>query len=169
MGIYAMSEIALKTAIARREKLLREIEKLDAFIELYHELTEETHGGSAPDLLATAPDGSKIAVQVKSYQRDVPRIKPRNLPPVVREILVANGRPMTRTQIIEALKGKGITMPAQDEARYLGTILWRFRNDFINIDGEGYWPRDVSCDAVAYDARDLKNVVSTDHFPPNDL
>jgi len=57
---------------------------------------------------------------------------------------------MTRTELLEALKESGVQLAGSDEARYLGTIMWRLRDEFINIEGHGYWPRDIPCEAVGY-------------------
>jgi len=36
---------------------------------------------------------------------------------------------------------RGIEIPSTDKQRYLGTILWRHRDRFVNIEGKGYWLR----------------------------
>jgi hypothetical protein len=145
-----MSETALQNALARRERLLQELERLDAFIELYHELSRNRSADNGVDIVVSTGDGRRAYVQAKSYQRVMHRVRPKSLAPIVREILVERGRPMTRTQLTEALKARGLNMPSADEARYLGTVLWRHRDEFVNIDGEGYWPRDLLCVEVGY-------------------
>jgi hypothetical protein len=146
-----MSETALQNALARRAALLQELEKLDSFIELYHELSR---GSDMDKSSEPAPSGMTLGPSLitsgRVFVAGHTRVRPRSLAPMVREILLEQGRPMTRTQITEALRAKNITMPSPDEARYLGTILWRFRDEFINIEGEGYWPRDIPCQAVEY-------------------
>ena len=105
-----MSEIALQNALARRERLLRELEKLDAFIHLYHELNEPSPSGKPS--VAIGQHG-KVHVHIDPQEPTSPRIRPRHLPPIVREILLENKRPMTRFQLIEALKKRKLQCPRQ--------------------------------------------------------
>ena len=57
---------------------------------------------------------------------------------LIREV----GRPMTRGEIVDAFAKRDIEIPAKDPARYLGTIAWRNKRIFVNIEGRGYWLRD---------------------------
>ena len=57
------------------------------------------------------------------------------------EEILAQGRPMTRSELVTALERRGVEMVAKDRAKNLGTILWRFSNRFENLPGEGYWPK----------------------------
>lgn len=33
-------------------------------------------------------------------------------------------------------------MESKDKPRYVGTILWRLSEQFVNLEGKGYWLRD---------------------------
>lgn len=48
---------------------------------------------------------------------------------------------MTRGALADALQSDGISIPSEDKARYLGTILWRKSAIFENLEGKGYWLR----------------------------
>jgi hypothetical protein len=52
------------------------------------------------------------------------------------------GRPMTRGEIVSAFERRDVDIPAKDKARYLGTIAWRHKGTFVNIEGRGYWLKD---------------------------
>ena len=56
---------------------------------------------------------------------------------VIRE----RGEPLTRGQIVEALEMRDVVIPAVDKSRYIGTLAWRHKSIFVNIDGRGYWLR----------------------------
>ncbi len=38
---------------------------------------------------------------------------------------------------------RGIPLAGKDKSKNLGTILWRFSDRFLNILGQGYWPKDA--------------------------
>ena len=68
----------------------------------------------------------------------------RNLPKTrmaneVSLLLRDRQKPMTRTEIAEALELKGIPVAGVDPSKAIGTILWRMRDEFVNLPGWGYW------------------------------
>ena len=70
---------------------------------------------------------------------------------LMRDTLIKRGRPLACGQLFEALKEDGVFVGGQDPIKILGTIIWRLRNRFTNIEGHGYWPRDVACPAVGFE------------------
>lgn len=50
---------------------------------------------------------------------------------------------MSRGEIVDALERRDVEIPAQDKARYIGTLAWRNKGTFVNIEGRGYWLRDA--------------------------
>ena len=38
-------------------------------------------------------------------------------------------------------EARDVEIPATDKARYVGTIMWRNKSKFLNIEGRGYWLR----------------------------
>src|SRR3954447_7273819 len=63
--------------------------------------------------------------------------------PLAYEVLLEHGRPMTRNELVGAIEARGFPLAGKNKSKNLGTILWRFRNRFDNIEGRGYWPKDV--------------------------
>jgi len=59
------------------------------------------------------------------------------------EVLKAAGRPMSRSQLYEALKDQGVVINAKDVLNTMGTMLFRMKDVVINIPGVGYWPAGV--------------------------
>jgi hypothetical protein len=49
------------------------------------------------------------------------------------------GHPLTRGEIVKAFEARDVEIPAKDPARYLGTIAWRHKGMFKNVEGLGYW------------------------------
>ncbi len=60
---------------------------------------------------------------------------------LVERIMRESGHPLTRGDIVEMLSARDVEMPGQDKARYVGTIMWRNKAKFVNIEGRGYWLR----------------------------
>ncbi|TPL94768.1 hypothetical protein [Mesorhizobium sp. B2-3-10] len=93
-----------------------------------------------------------VATTPPSKRADRPT---RNLPksrmePVVRALIAEQQKPMTRTQIAEALELKGIPVAGADPNKAIGTILWRMRDKFVNLLGWGYWPIEEDFAPAAY-------------------
>jgi DNA-binding transcriptional regulator YiaG len=75
-------------------------------------------------------------------------------------ILRDNGRPMTRGELADELQIRRVYLPGKDNesrARYVGTILWRNRDRFENIEGKGYWLRDVPIPETEAEKRELRS------------
>ena len=51
------------------------------------------------------------------------------------------GHPLTRGEIAERFALRDVALPGEDKPRYIGTIMWRNKAKFINIEGRGYWLR----------------------------
>jgi len=74
-----------------------------------------------------------------------------------RRILIENGRPMKRGQLVKKFRSYGLRVGGSDEVkemRNFGVKIWKARDRFVNIPGEGYWPRDVACHPVDYQPGD---------------
>ena len=54
-------------------------------------------------------------------------------------ILQAN-HPMDRNELLNALTAKGVAVPSDDPAKFIGRVLWRSKL-FVN-EGDGYWLAD---------------------------
>lgn len=57
---------------------------------------------------------------------------------VVRDIIVANGHPMSRRQILEAFHRRQIHIGGSDEHKNISTKLWKAREHFVKLGG-AYW------------------------------
>jgi hypothetical protein len=136
-----MSNADIKRVMARREALRKEIAKIDDFLELYREI------------VGTPLENVEVNVARKAVENGPRRLRRRvgkpgavsshDLGPQLRAIMEEHGAPMKRGHILEALEARGITLAGVNPGKYLGTILWRMREAFINIEGYGYWPRDL--------------------------
>lgn len=55
-----------------------------------------------------------------------------------REIILENKAPMTRGELVAAFQDRGWPVGGTDASKNMGTIMWRLRKQFRNIDGQGY-------------------------------
>lgn len=54
-------------------------------------------------------------------------------------LIRAAGRPLTRSQLLDALTSRGFSIQGGDQSKVLGTNLWR-SGRFWSLKGLGYWP-----------------------------
>jgi hypothetical protein len=145
-------------ALARREAIEREIESLqaelrdiDTFIALYPRFADERDA----NLEASSPVEVRRGEHALPAHDDTPilgngMVTQEQFEADVRKVLIDNGRPMKRGQLINGLHSRGLRVGGTDELKNFGTKIWKARDKFVNIASEGYWPRDVDCPAVSY-------------------
>lgn len=63
-----------------------------------------------------------------------------NMMSAAEELILAAKRPLTRSELQEALEARGYQVDGTDKAKVLGTNLWR-SGRFRSIKGAGYWPK----------------------------
>lgn len=150
---------AFKNAIARRDELREEIESLQEKVAplqrridaLVIEQTEvqtfldqyERFARVAP---AEKPDDVQRPAQSNAKSRRKQPVTPSELAKISRAILEEKGRPLTRGELAAELEARGVYLHGTNDpekAKYVGTILWRKPEEFVNIDGRGYWPKSL--------------------------
>ena len=138
-GEVAVDE-SLSKALELRRKLKDELEKVERFIDAHHELFGNEHGQKELPFSHIIADDAhqprKASIQKRSR-----RLKTIRLADVAEKILLEAGHPMTRGQLVSALEKKNVKLKSSDNARYVGTIMWRNRDRFINFPVSGYWVR----------------------------
>ena len=146
----------LDRALKRLAEVQREAAEIRRFIELYQkfdgsearapapmagpESSDTQLIGNSPDTLGNHPVDKPIEARRKT-RHDGPT--PREIAEIMERVIREAGRPMSRGDIVDALARRDIEIPAQDKARYVGTLAWRNKGTFVNIDGLGYWLRDT--------------------------
>lgn len=146
-------------AIARKrlEELEQEVETLRQFLESAKAAEAILNRNAPPP--AKAPQAKNESVD-ESADPIVTRIisgplpekprrtrvtdnpKPAVLIPEAIKILRERGHPMSRRELHEALKERGLEVKGSDEIKALGTILWRAKKHIVQLEGYGYWPKD---------------------------
>jgi len=77
--------------------------------------------------------------------------KPAEVMKVSRDIILNHGLPMKRAELFQALVSSGFQFVGERAINTLGVTLSRNDDKFENIEGYGYWPKDVACPEVGYD------------------
>tara|TARA_R110002167_G_scaffold59894_2_gene169648 strand:- start:848 stop:1357 length:510 start_codon:yes stop_codon:yes gene_type:complete len=133
-----MEDRAYKNAMARKRELLADIEEIDKFLELWRR-----YAGTEPeqDTPESPPSVGDSGEAVQSHLRALPRDEERAN--VIRTSILKRGRPLARGEIAEGLEEDGYKVTGADPSKNIGTIMWRLRDHFTNIEGYGYWPSDV--------------------------
>ncbi|MGZ8362777.1 MAG: hypothetical protein ACXW3D_02850 [Caulobacteraceae bacterium] len=146
-------------AVARLQEIEVERTILKQFVESYrrtrHVLgldersvdgTHSEHKSNPQELLPLAD-----TAPAEKRKRVTDNPKPAD---VVREslaILRERGRPMTRRDLHTALKERGLEIKGADPIKALGTMLWRGKDQLIQLEGFGYWPKDDVYNPANYD------------------
>jgi len=124
-------------AVRRLEEAQSEIARIDDFLKLYQEF-----GGSV-DAFVGEVSGQNAEPSSANRERPTKGLTRAEGAPIIRELILRNGSPMQRSALLEALNENGTPVGGVDPLNNLGTMMWRMKDKFVNIEGSGYWPIDV--------------------------
>lgn len=137
---------SLRAALEKNEAALKSIEGIyERVVELRQNIPEDML-----HILDTATLG-KMTSDLDALGAPQPRseaISPAQVVSHVREALLAAGRPMKRGALVKELENRGVPLVGKDKNKNLGTILWRHPDQFVSLDGLGYWVKDVPLEGV---------------------
>jgi hypothetical protein len=139
---------ALENALTKAAELRAELDKIQLFIDLHRQFSDpEVAGGTGgvADGAMTKRDGIKgNVVRSQPVHNSVKKRRgptPPEIVALVERLIREVGKPMSRGEIVAALEARDVDLPAEDKPRYVGTIMWRNKSKFLNINGYGYWLR----------------------------
>lgn len=163
LSMANFSEIIDKL-VKKRAELHAELTKLDDAISTLSSMSdifsEKDLDSVTTNYSDTVRSESGKALPQKQDRRERGILPPEEIARLAREILIANGRPLKRGALVRAMESRSIPMTGRDKAKNLGTILWRYNKDFINLDGYGYWPRDIPFNQIYNPRRPPDGIVS---------
>jgi hypothetical protein len=138
-------------ARARIKVLKSQISELERFLEILSNLktpkTTTEDDSFEFELPLFGKDEGNVTPQIpvknsETRQRRLRnKMRPSHVAELMERIIREVDRPMTRSELVEAFEKRDIQIPFADKARYIGTIAWRHKGIFVNIEGEGYWLR----------------------------
>jgi hypothetical protein len=138
----------IENARKRLADLRRQVSEIERFLQMYEvfEAGGSTDQSGAPlaamngELAGNiSPENSLKTVDKSGEKRRRSGTRPAEIVRLLERAIREAGRPLTRGEIVEALERRGVEMPATDKPRYIGTIAWRNKGTFRNIEGLGYW------------------------------
>ncbi len=164
MEDYAMGEThgnqrndpVLLRALATRDKLRRELQDVDTFLKLYSRFGDGSNDAAFQQQQNQDTDKSSTKENATDNLAEQgthlnPGMRQVELIPFVRKLLLENGRPLLPLELATAIKTRGRSIGGTDEVNNLKSKLWRAKQEIVMISGAGYWPIDVSCEAVSYE------------------
>jgi hypothetical protein len=167
----------IQNAIRRRSELRNELRDIERFLELYQQFKapkeprQMTMEVPQPDVDSveqeknTAPDLAVVSAAEAEPGTELgdARLTREALKPHIHAVIMEAGRPLTRGQILLKLDTRDVRVGGKyDRSKNMGTILWRLRDDFVNLAGRGYWPRNLAFPEAGYDPDDQNSPEAID-------
>lgn len=138
----------IENARKRLADLEREKAEIEQFIRLYGRFSDGTETarseprhiveGRKPEETYSHNPQPVDNVDKSGHRRGA---TPSEIVTIMERVIREVGSPMTRGEIVSALELRDVEIPAQDKPRYIGTLAWRNKSKFVNVEGRGYWLR----------------------------
>lgn len=126
-------KVLLDKALRRRRELQFELETVQRLIDGYRRLQLLQDENPYAEQLHLWHGPSRRAMKAEELAA---------LLEEARRIILREGRPLTRSELVDHLERLGYRVPGADRKKALGTNLWR-SGKFIQVEGKGYWPNDT--------------------------
>ena len=148
VGVIPMADFddVLDRLLRRRGELVSQLQRVDDAIRALRDAAELVGDERASSLRVPSTVEREAATQPETRERNI--VPPADIAKYAREILLDFGQPMKRGRLVRALESKGFPLAGTDKNKNLGTILWRHRDQFVNLPNLGYWPRGVALSGV---------------------
>ncbi|MBX9706801.1 MAG: hypothetical protein K2X61_02565 [Caulobacteraceae bacterium] len=142
----------IAAAKARLAQIEEEAEKLRLFIAAYESVADYIGIKVHESQLEPNPVDKSASGQLEGERRRTRAVNPPTDKVVENAILILRqrGHPMSRRALHDALWQRGIEVRGTDPVKTLGTILWRARDKLIQLEGYGYWPKEMSYGRANY-------------------
>lgn len=144
-----MDEV-VANALRRREELKAELDEIETFMRLHAKFSTAARTSPVhPNVVVRSPSNEATS---SATIIELKRASPAEFADLAEMIIRREGRALSRTELVELIEADKFEIPSQDKSRYLGTILWRNRDRFINS-GRGYALADMITAAELAEAR----------------
>ena len=128
---------AIRNALIQIKRSEAAIAKAERFITDYEEFS-----GEKTDRDAFLSGGNEKSNPHNPQERMANLVtranNPKRIVDVAEKVIRDAGRPIQRGDLVAAIEATGLEIFSEDKPRYIGTLLWRNKDRFENIEGEGY-------------------------------
>jgi hypothetical protein len=154
---------AVAKALKRKRELQAELVEIEQFLKLHRRFSGAPADAYRENIADTNIQGTidHDAFVSVFYPHLKQRGRPADFADLAEDILRRAERPMRRGELVQEIEARGTKIPSADKQRYIGTILWRSPERFINLESFGYWLRNEPCAEVGYDP----TVFVLSHYP----
>jgi hypothetical protein len=154
---------AVQNALKRKRELQQELAEIDRFLALYDQFSGTRVASKSSEAAPAKQESSRDSRADVSGPTGEKRMgRPSEFADYMERIIEGVQRPMSRSELVEHLEAQGIEVPSSDKPRYLGTILWRHRDRFVNIAGKGYTLARLLSPEGAAEERELSELLGED-------
>lgn len=147
-------------AVARRSQIMHQLQELRQEARKLEKEMAELDGFLATWRKLSGTSGEQSTQAESTPVEYVPVILPAPKPPVnpprekigdaAEAILKERGRPMTRTDLFNEIKRRGLEIHGKDPEMVFSTMLWRMQDRFVRLPKFGYWLKKEPCSVVGY-------------------
>lgn len=156
-----MVDEAYKNALSKRSALVREIERVDTFLELYREF-----GGHTAEVDASSKTSFEHHGDTSSGSTDrAPKGASAKITEAAEQSILAAQKPISRMDLLKAIDARGVVIGGKDPAATLSSAIWRERDRFVSIKGFGYWLKHLKYDPAFYDPELEELMGTTEEIP----
>jgi hypothetical protein len=142
----------------RMEEIKRDLDKIDAWIEQWHELTGTLAAAETPDSASFYGSVSGGAEQKKRRAAGNP--KKEDVAEAARRVIQERGEPVSRADLFKALAERGVEIVSgSDPEMVLSTMLWRMQDQIVRLKSGGYWLAERPYPPAAYDPANTEELV----------
>jgi hypothetical protein len=141
-------DTAVANALNEKKELEKRLAEIEQFLRLYEQFSR-TDGENLESSRESFDSGTALRHPLRGTFTRIP-LGERRGPRVVVEAAKAAMHdllmPLSRGDLARELGKRGVELPGatrEDQARYVGTIMWRNSDIFENIEGRGYWLKGV--------------------------
>jgi hypothetical protein len=175
-----MSDKAYENAISRREELAKaineaqqrievmrtELRGVDTFLDQWRKFAGVSVSPSGP-LIDAADAASNVVSKLRRRTRK--NSKKEEVADKAREIILSEGRPLSRAELFQRLIEAGLTIEGTDPLMVLSTMLWRMSGQIVRLP-EGYWPTEFPNTQVGYfPGKVSPAALNTANTPPDEI
>lgn len=150
---------AYANALKRKEELENELAKISVFLDMYRHF-------SGPEREQTEPNINASVMPISKESGSSPprrRLRPHEIAVLAERVIRGADEPLTRAEIVTRLESAGVELHSDDKPRYVGTILWREKDRFINLAGRGYVTSDMAARWQGVEKADPIKETGEDH------